>query len=103
MKAMYTVTVTRNSDGEQILDFDLANLNYKIETSHQFQNHIGMNGSAMECIARPVGTVTISGSFLTETKAELVAKKAGPCEHDWVDYRGLSEEFKVCGICGSKK
>lgn len=83
MKAAYTVTVTRNSDGEQILDFDLQNLNYRVEASD-------------------TGTVTISGSFLIESKEEKLITKASPCTHDWIPYRGLSEEFKICGTCGIK-
>lgn len=25
------------------------------------------------------------------------------CEHQWHEYRGLKEQFEVCGLCGVKK
>lgn len=89
MKPRYTVVVTDNDNGQQVLDFDMATINFSVKTSTE----------------RPMATLTVSGvCFLDsyKTKAPNI-NLPGPCGHDWINYQGLSEEFKVCGICGSKK
>lgn len=36
-------------------------------------------------------------------EATVVCDSSSPCQHEWLNYQGLSEEFKYCKCCGVKE
>lgn len=91
MKPKYTLVVTDNESGKEILDFDMTHLNYKIET---------------DCgpVGNPVAKLNFSGACILGDIAEESIVSVLPCSpHSWIHYAGLAGSYStICGICGVK-